>query len=91
MSSETTATDEPICKVSAPRDIFIQKLLKQTPQHFHDSVIRPLYQEILKRVKPYLWFLAGVYLSLILPILVLVGLLVHAHGYIMHLATKLSA
>jgi hypothetical protein len=71
-----------------PRDVLFHKLLGySTPGKIHDAVIRPLFQELYRKIRPYLWFLLGIYLSLVLPILILVGLLIHAHGHIIQLSS----
>lgn len=87
LDSEMNTEGEP-SRPKRPRDVLFHKLLGYSTQSkIQDTVIRPLFQELYRKVRPYLWFLLGIYLSLVLPILILVGLLIHAHGHIIQLST----
>lgn len=88
VDSELNTEGEVTRAARKPRDILFHKLLGYgTQSKLHDTVIRPLFQELTKKIRPYMWLLLGIYLSLVLPILILVVLLVHAHSHIIQLTT----
>lgn len=60
----------------------VEKLLRRKSS---DRFLKPFLQELNRISRPYIWLLVGVYLSLILPIGVLMVLLINAHSNILRL------
>jgi hypothetical protein len=77
--TETDVTTDTKKKV---KGLVFEKLMNRA------KFIKPILDEFLKVIRPYVWILLGIYLSLIIPLLILIGLLIHTHIYIIHLSSK---
>ena len=66
------------------RDMLFDKFMGRTSS-IHEKLIRALMKEVNKILRPYLWLVIGIYMSLILPLIVLIILLIHTRGYIIHI------
>ena len=63
-------------------DRVLEKLLKKKSS---EKFLKPFLLEFSRMIRPYMWMLVGVYLSLILPIMILMVLLIVAYGHILQL------
>lgn len=68
-------------KSTVVSDRLMEKLLSRT------KFLRPLLDELMRYARPYMWLLVGLYLSLIVPMIVLMCLLFHVHGYMANHST----
>ena len=53
------------------RDMLFEKFMGRTSS-VHEKLIRALMKEVNKILRPYLWLVIGIYLSFILPLIIMI-------------------